>query len=60
MSRVYPSGTVVCIASSPNIPMTVIGTPSTYEFSDLMWLDNESKEHYVTLHDDAIKLYTEI
>ena len=57
MSREYPAGTVVCIASNPDVPLTVIATPSNFTFSKVMWFDKELQEHYAELHDNTIKKY---
>ena len=57
MSREYPAGTLVCLKSSPDTPMTVIGTCSTFTYSDVMWLDGEGKAHHEALHDAALQKY---
>ena len=59
MSREYPNGSLVCIASSPDVPMTVTSTHSQYSFSTVMWLDSEHKEHFMDFHDSAIQAYKE-
>ena len=58
MSREHPNGSLVCIPSNPDVPMTVVQTCSQYTFSKVMWLDKELKEHYAEFHDSAIQTYS--
>jgi len=57
MSRIYPAGTVVCLASNPDVPMTVVSTAAVITSSNVMWLDKEGKPHTATLQDNALQLY---
>lgn len=57
MSRKYPVGSVVCIPSNQDLPMTVIRTCETYTFSEVVWIDENGNKHKEELHDNSIEAY---